>query len=251
MNCLFAFHEGRIALREENGQLRVPQTFDGIPTEDVAGVIHLEDNNVATSLYNEEQLASHGLALYDIRASRLQIPEDEFSALCRAKQILFWHNNTLYCPTCGEATHRSDFIEKKCPKCGHLSYPPLAPAIIVRVEKGKDEILMVRAKNFRSDHYGLVAGFLEPGESLEECVERELMEETSIRVKNIKYQGSQPWPFPCGVMIGFSAEYLSGEVHKQESELVDAQFFHRNALPKLPDGMSIARQLIDAWIKNV
>ena len=108
---------------------------------------------------------------------------------------------------------------------------------------------MVRAHNFRSNHYGLVAGFVEPGESLEECVSRELMEETRIRVKNIRYAGSQPWPFPCGIMIGFEADYESGEIIKQDSELIDAQWFNRHDLPPLPDGMSIARQLIDKWLK--
>lgn len=245
---MYAFTDGKVALKEENGQLHIPEVISSLSKEDTAGILQLENGAIATSTLSESQLMELGLSLHDIRASRLQIPADEFRALCRAKQLLFWHNNTMFCPTCGAPTFRSDFVEKKCPKCGHLSYPPLAPAIIVRVEKGADEILMVRAKNFRSDHYGLVAGFLEPGESLEECVERELMEETHIKVKNIKYEGSQPWPFPCGVMVGFSAEYESGEIIKQEEELVDAQFFHRDNLPKLPDGMSIARQLIDAWL---
>lgn len=250
MSLMYAFVDGKVALQVVDGQLRIPSVIPTLPKEDVKGVLQLENGSVAVSILSEAELSVHGLALYDVRASRLQMDPTEFSDMCRAKQLLFWHNNTMFCPTCGEPTFRSDKVEKKCPKCGHLSYPPLAPAIIVRVEKGKDEILMVRAKNFRSDHYGLVAGFLEPGESLEECVVRELMEETQIKVKDIKYEGSQPWPFPCGVMVAFSAKYVSGEIHKQEEELVDAQWFHRNALPKLPDGMSIARQLIDAWLNS-
>ncbi|MDO4461776.1 MAG: NAD(+) diphosphatase [Bacteroidia bacterium] len=250
MKKMYAFVNGKVALKEENGQLFVPEVIDSLSREDIAGILQLEDGDIATSILSEEQLSSMGLVLHDVRESRLQIASADFQAMCRAKQLLFWHNNTMFCPTCGAPTFRSDSLEKRCPKCGHLSYPPLAPAIIVRVERGADEILMVRAKSFRSDHYGLVAGFLEPGESLEECVARELMEETHIKVRNIKYEGSQPWPFPCGVMIAFSAEYESGDIIKQEEELVDAQWFHRDNLPKLPDGMSIARQLIDAWLKK-
>ncbi len=127
-------------------------------------------------------------------------------------------------------------------------WPQVAPAIIVRIARG-DQILLVHARNFRhADRYGLVAGFVETGETLEQCVEREVMEETHLRIKNLRYFGSQPWPYPSGIMIGFTADYESGEIHLQDEELSRGGWFDRNHLPEIPDKMSIARKLIDDWL---
>ncbi len=129
----------------------------------------------------------------------------------------------------------------------------MAPAIIVRIHRigsdGEDQILLVHARNFRrSEMYGLVAGFVETGETLEECVKREVYEETHLHIQNIRYFASQPWPFPCGIMIGFTADYAGGEVQVQEEELSRAAWFTRDHLPKIPDKLSIARRLIDDWL---
>lgn len=113
----------------------------------------------------------------------------------------------------------------------------------------ESEILMVQARNFRTNHYGLVAGFVETGETLEQCVERELWEETHIKVKNIKYFGSQPWPYPCGLMVGFTADYVEGDIQLQKAELTRGGWFTRDNLPPIPGKASIARQLIDDWLK--
>jgi NAD+ diphosphatase len=118
----------------------------------------------------------------------------------------------------------------------------------VLIRRGADEVLLARGRNFRSDFYGLVAGFVETGETLEEAVRREVKEETGINIKNIRYFGSQPWPYPCGLMVGFNAEYESGELHLQREELQKAGWFDRNHLPNLPEKLSIARQLIDHWL---
>lgn len=172
---------------------------------------------------------------------------DEFQAACKAKQLAYWDTQSHFCPECGHAMEPLTDIAKKCPRCGHETYPPIAPAIIVRVERGTEEILLVRARNFRGDHYGLVAGFVETGETLEECVRREVKEETGLDIKEIRYAGNQPWPFPSGLMIGFVAQYAGGEIKVQEEELTDARFFRRGELPAIPDKMSIARRLIDEW----
>ena len=139
---------------------------------------------------------------------------------------------------------------KRCSLCGVEIFPPIAPAVIVLVHKG-DSVLMVQALNFRGSFYGLVARFLEPGETLEQCVMREVMEETGLVVDNVKYFGSQPWPYPCGQMIGFNADYVSGEIKLQETELKEARFFARDALPELPSKLSLARALIDNWLGEV
>ena len=182
-----------------------------------------------------------------LRASYDELPFEEYYKAGKAFQILNWDQNTRYGPSCGVPTKQISDIGKKCPECRQEFYPHISPAIIVRIEKG-DSILMVRAKNFRGSYYGLVAGFLEAGETLEECVHREVMEETGIRIKNLKYFGSQPWPYPSGVMIGFTAEYESGEIKLQDEELSAGDFFSRDNLPEIPKKLSLARKLIDDWL---
>jgi NAD+ diphosphatase len=129
---------------------------------------------------------------------------------------------------------------------GLLNYPRLSPAVIVAVERG-NRILLARARRFTAAMYSVIAGFVEPGETLEECVRREVMEETGIRIRAIRYFGSQPWPFPDSLMIGFTAEYESGELLIDGTELVDAGWFAAGELPTIPGPISIARRLIDAF----
>ena len=141
-------------------------------------------------------------------------------------------------------------ISKRCTQCGEELWPKLSTAIIVLVRKG-EEALLVKAKNFRRDYYGLVAGFVETGETLEECVAREVMEETGLRVTNIRYFGSQPWPYPMGLMIGFQADYVEGDIALRDGELREAAFFRRDNIPAIPGKMSMARMLIDDWLREV
>ena len=123
----------------------------------------------------------------------------------------------------------------------------MATAVIVRISRG-DEILLVHAKNFATNFYGLVAGFVETGETLEEAVRREVREETQLEITNLRYFASQPWPYPCGLMVGFTAEYVSGDMHLQRSELSSGGWFNANNLPTIPEKLSIARLLIDDWL---
>lgn len=119
-----------------------------------------------------------------------------------------------------------------------------------RINTQNDQVLLVHANNFKGNYYGLVAGFVETGETLEQAVIREVTEETSLKIKNLKYFGSQPWPYPCGLMIGFYAEYESGEIKLQRSELGAGGWFTMDNLPPIPEKLSIARKLIDNWIEN-
>jgi NAD+ diphosphatase len=138
---------------------------------------------------------------------------------------------------------------KECESCGRLEFPRLSPAIIVSVEKD-DRLLLARSARFPGEFFSVLAGFVEPGESLEEAVRREVMEETGIRVKDISYFGSQPWPFPESLMIGFTARYESGEIEIDGEEIVEAGWYRASELPKIPGPVSIARKLIDAFVEK-
>lgn len=183
----------------------------------------------------------------NLRASFDHLKLEDYRAAGKAYQILFWDQHSRYCPVCGTPTEQRTDIMKKCPKCGYELYPPISTATIVLVRRN-DEILLVHARNFRGTFFGLVAGFLEAGETLEQCVRREVMEETGLTIRNITYFDSQPWPYPSGLMVGFFADYESGEIKLQDDELSAGAFYHRDNLPELPQKLSIARRLIDTWL---
>lgn len=189
-----------------------------------------------------------GCEFVPLRSTFGLVPDAVYAMAGRAWQTVFWDANTHFCPKCGAPTVHNLPLAKTCTACGNIIYPTIAPAAIVLVRRGDDEILLVRALNFRGSHFGLVAGFLEIGESLEQCVERELMEETSISVRNIRYYGSQSWPYPSGLMVGYVADYAGGTISIQREELAEAAFFDRSHLPQLPRPASIAREMIDAWL---
>ena len=115
----------------------------------------------------------------------------------------------------------------------------------------EEEVLLVHARNFKSNFYGLVAGFVETGETLEEAVHREVMEETGIRITNLRYFGSQPWPYPCGLMVGFNADYVSGSLSLQKDELSKGSWFTKDNLPTIPEKLSIARMILDDWLAHI
>lgn len=186
-----------------------------------------------------------GLETIGLRQSWHLLDKDFYQMAAKAYELLYWDSNTRYCGMCGAPMKRHTDISKRCTNCGKEVWPQVSPAIIVRIRKG-DKILMVHALNFnRREMYGLVAGFVETGETLEECVRREVKEEVGVNIDNIRYFGSQPWPYPCGIMIGFTADYVDGNIHVQEEELSNAGWFGADNLPPVPDKMSIARQLID------
>lgn len=184
-----------------------------------------------------------------LRATFEHLPFDVYQKAGKGAEILYWDRNTKFCGVCGAPMNFHTDISKRCTNCGKEVWPQLATAIIVLVRRG-DEILLVHAHNLRGNYYGLVAGFVETGETLEECVRRELMEETGVEVENIRYFGSQPWPYPCGLMVGFYADYVEGDLHLQRSEIAYGGWFDKQNLPDIPGKVSMARMLIDAWLDN-
>lgn len=184
-----------------------------------------------------------------LRASYGLLSHDLYRQAGKGEEILYWDSNTKFCGMCGAPMKLHTDISKRCTNCGKEVWPQLATAIIVLVRRG-DSILLVHAHNMKGRFYGLVAGFVETGETLEECVQRELMEETGIKVRNIRYFGSQPWPYPCGLMVGFYADYAEGELRLQRSEIACGDWFSRDCLPAIPGKVSMARMLIDAWLEG-
>ena len=184
-----------------------------------------------------------------LRASYAKLSSDLYQKAGKCQEILYWDQNTKYCGVCGAPMKLHTEISKRCTECGKEVWPQLATAVIVLVRKGH-EVLLVHARNFKTDFYGLVAGFVETGETLEEAVHREVMEETGLQIKNLRYFGSQPWPYACGLMVGFTADYASGSLHLQRSELSKGAWFDRHCLPHIPEKLSIARKLIDAWLEE-
>ena len=193
---------------------------------------------------NQERYEMCGL-----RPSFYKLSKELYLKAGKCQEILYWDKNTQFCGVCGAPMKLHTDISKRCTNCGKEVWPQLATAIIVLIHRG-DDVLLVHARNFKGDFYGLVAGFVETGETLEEAVRREVMEETGLTITNLRYFGSQPWPYPCGLMVGFNADYVSGEVHLQRSELSKGAWFNKNNLPTIPEKLSIARKLLDNWLNE-
>lgn len=194
--------------------------------------------------------APEGMKFVDLRQAYSEINEECFALVNKAVQIMEWDRTNQFCSRCGTKTlQKPGERGKECPECGELFYPRISPAVIVLIRKGH-EILLARSPNFPPDMYSLIAGFVEPGETAEAAVIREIKEEVGIEVKNIRYFGTQAWPFPNSLMIGFTAEYKSGEIQPDGFEIEDAEWFSAEKLPSLPGKISISRKLIDHFLEE-
>lgn len=194
--------------------------------------------------------APEGMKFVDLRQAYSEINEECFALVNKAVQIMEWDRTNQFCSRCGTKTlQKPGERGKECPECGELFYPRISPAVIVLIRKGH-EILLARSPNFPPDMYSLIAGFVEPGETAEAAVIREIKEEVGIEVKNIRYFGTQAWPFPNSLMIGFTAEYKAGEIQPDGFEIEDAEWFSAEKLPSLPGKISISRKLIDHFLEE-
>ena len=199
---------------------------------------------------NETASLPPGLVFKELRSLLDQVEEDVFLLAGRAFQIINWHRLSKFCGKCGVLTkQKPGELSRLCPGCETVYYPRISPAVIVAVVRG-DRILLAHNRNFRRNWYSVIAGFVEPGETFEECVAREVMEEVGLKVRNIQYFGSQPWPFPDSLMIGFTAEYESGEIQVDGEEIDEAAWFGGENLPPCPGNYTIAGQLIEAVLLN-
>jgi NAD+ diphosphatase len=197
---------------------------------------------------------SEGAAL-DLFSFFGRASEDEWLVAGRAVQIVDWARTHRFCGRCGTATEIArNERAMKCPSCGLMAFPRLAPAMITLVTRGPagsdQEALLARGVQFRAPMFSCLAGFVEPGETLEGAVVREVREEVGVEVGNVRYLGSQPWPFPHSLMLGFRADWVSGEIVCDPNEILEANWYRKDDLPPIPPGISIARKLIDHWLNE-
>ncbi|HEY9620710.1 MAG TPA: NAD(+) diphosphatase [Crinalium sp.] len=198
----------------------------------------------------KETVAPEGMALRGLRDLYTHLDDDLFAIAGRAVQIVEWDRTHQYCGHCATPTTQlPNERAKRCPSCGLVNYPRLSPAVIVLISRG-DEVLLARSRRFPEGMYSILAGFVEAGESLEEAIAREVREEVGVELTDIRYFGSQPWPFPNSLMIGFTATYAGGAIVLEEAEIEDARWFHKHDLPKIPPRLSIARKLIDWFVSQ-
>ena len=250
----FVFCKGDLLLvKTTDGQYTIPYQEEA-PTAlkewtNVHTITPFGDDDVRTYTIDGPVTDNPRYEMCGLRATYNKLPHELYQIAGKCQEILYWDANTRFCGVCGGPMKMHTEISKRCTHCGKEIWPLLATAIIVLIRR-EDKVLLVHARNFRGKFFGLVAGFVETGETLEEAVVREVHEEVGIKIKNIRYFASQPWPYPCGLMVGFTADYVSGDLHLQRSELDDAGWFDRDHLPPVPDKMSIARQLIDSWLEE-
>ncbi|MGH8747184.1 MAG: NAD(+) diphosphatase [Burkholderiales bacterium] len=198
-----------------------------------------------------EALAPEGASWEGLRTLFSVLYDHLFALAGRALQLIDWDRSDQFCGRCG--THTEPRLNERvrvCPACRLSAYPRVAPAVMALVRRGR-ELLLGRSPHFPAGMYSALAGFVEPGESLEQCVEREVGEEVGVEVTNLRYFASQPWPFPHSLMIAFTCDWVAGELRPQAGEIEAAGWFDVFQLPKLPSKISIARSLIDAFAGQI
>jgi NAD+ diphosphatase len=248
--CAVAISGRNVLVKECGNKITLPSIQD-IPQEalDTDNSLILGDlagRQCAGFIFNGE--CSGNLKMLEMRTAFTRVSAGACYAICRAKSLLEWKKRRNYCGVCAAKLQPSENdIALKCSPCGEPYYPQLAPAVIVAITK-EDKILLAHNGRFPERVHSLIAGFVEAGESIEQAVAREIFEETSIEISDLRYAASQSWPFPNSLMLGFTAEYDSGEVTPDGDEIVDAGFYPPDALPPLPGHGSIARRIIDEYI---
>jgi NAD+ diphosphatase len=241
---------------EARGGFALPSEADlralGVPTEGAHLFGRWGDNDVfALTLSSEKDSLAEGWSMLGLRSLVEAFDAATFAIAGHAAHVLDWATTSRFCGRCGTATFPSERERcMVCPKCSLTIYPRIAPAVIVLVRKG-ELALLARNARFPLPFFSTIAGFSNIGETLEETVRREVLEEVGVRVGTTRYFGSQPWPFPNSLMLAFTADWDSGEIAVDQDEIAEANWFSADALPLIPPPISIARQLIDAWLEEV
>ncbi|HLX29553.1 MAG TPA: NAD(+) diphosphatase [Casimicrobiaceae bacterium] len=244
----FAFSGTKLLVRGDEHAPAVP-TAGELSRAEIDGIRHyigrLDGADCIAILLPDDAAAPMQYAFAGLRSLFPRLPEPLLAVAARAFQVVEWERTHRYCGRCGSPTRdRDDERAKQCPVCGYVAYPRVSPAMMVLVTRGH-ELLLARSHRFAGAVYSALAGFVEAGESIEDCIHREVREEVGVAVRDLRYFASQSWSFPHSLMIAFTAQYAGGDLTPDASEIADVRWFDVDALPDLPSPMSIARHLID------
>ncbi len=242
---------GRILVREDGRLLRASESLDGA-VHPHGGPLRLDADHQGVGVleWDGEVPPPSGARFLGLRPGLGVLAPDEARLAGRARQLLEWRRTHRFCGLCGASTElgpRGSSL--RCTGCGHDHFPRVTPAVIVLVHDG-DRALLGRHGRLPDGMYSTLAGFVEPGETAEDTVHREVLEESGVRVTDLRYRESQPWPFPHSLMLGYLARYAGGTLQREEEELDDLAWFHRDHLPRIPPPETIARRLIEAWLRG-
>lgn len=244
----FAFAGTKLLIGGSAEEPVVP-TLTELTRAGITGVRHylgrLEGCDCMAIVLRDDAVAPTGFTLIGLRALFPRMPDAGLSLAQRAFQVVEWDRTHRFCGRCGTPTRDKEGERaKQCPACGYVAYPRVSPAMMVLVTRER-ELLLARANRFPGAMYSALAGFVEPGETIEDCIHREVHEEVGIDVTDLAYFASQSWAFPHSLMIAYTAHYAGGVLRPDPAEIADVRWFGVNALPDLPNGVSIARRLID------
>lgn len=244
------FRANEVLVQEQSAGLALPLVDEtAIASLSTNGVLYLGMLNglpcLAGEVSAEHEILS-GWRAIGIRELFGHVDDTTYGVVGYASHVLRWQRDGRFCPVCGSVLGElGEQWMRQCPNCDYIGYPPVSPAILALVQDGPN-VLLVHKPGWGS-RFSIVAGFVEPGESLEQCVQREVLEEVGVEVTDIQYVSSQPWPFPHQLMIGFVARYVGGQICPDQTEIDQAAWFRYDQLPDLPAPLSLSRQLIDRW----
>ena len=252
----FAFQGAQMLVLRDDAGSRLPSATDpgelGLVATRSQYLGVLGEQHCYACELREDSAPPTGMQLSGLRALFGAIDDSLFALAGRAFQIVDWDRSHQYCGRCGTPTrHRLNERARECPSCGQVHYPRIAPAVMALVRRG-NELLLARSPHFPPGMYSALAGFVEPGETLEQTLAREVKEEVGIDIRNPRYFASQPWPFPHSLMIAFYADYAGGEITPEPTEIEAAGWFTADRLPQaLPGKISISRRLIDSALQEL
>ncbi|NMB07747.1 MAG: NAD(+) diphosphatase [Tissierellia bacterium] len=252
----YLFKDNKLMVLKEKGEVKIPRWKD-------VDVLNISIYNIQSmgSYYNcnckcgeiIDDINEENIEFLNLRTLSTLVDEESYLLASKANLLLNWLKLNQYCGVCGSKMYKKDSKFERamvCSNCGNTTWPRTSPAIIVAVTKG-DRLLLAHNKYFPEGKYSVIAGFVEYGETFEDCVKREVFEEVGIKIKNIKYFGSQPWPYPNSMMIGFTAEYLDGDIKVDGEEILHADWFTKEEVLGLYNkSISIGSELIEWFLKN-